>query len=322
MEYQGQTRVPRHLFLAIGSFLGALIVQVSLLAGWASPAGAAVDLRVASVVYGSPLPGPVAGQEFPVVVTIANDGDEIAGPFPVAIWTDSAAEPTDPATADNTKMVDGLAPGTEHEVDVKFYVTYPAVGTYTFWAWADAGGHVSDPDSTNNKFDVLVTASDNLPDLVIDDIVPDNDKPMAGERFTMAVTIKNQGNVEAGPCRLAVWNDNPIPATDATDADQDMDIEGVAAGQTQTVNIAVTYDRPGSYTFRVLADADQGIDEINEHNNGAAITVPIVGYANILTLLHANGMCGAQGAQNLPVLGLISAMGLVCMSSRRKEWSR
>lgn len=268
-------------------------------------AGAGVDLRIESVVQTVPLPGPIVNQPIPLVVTVVNDGSDPAGPFSVAIWKDRTEAPTDIATADNVATVESLSPGSS--LDVKFEVTYGSPGTYTLWVWADANNAVNDSNPANNQYTILLTVSPNLPDLIIDSIVPDTNSPVSGEPFNVAVTVRNQGQVDAGASDLALWKNREVPPMDPDGADEDLAMEAIAGGATRTVSFPVVYDAAGTYRLWVLADANRQMAEIDENNNTGFLDLT-VGASN-----NGNGLkgfCGQQGMGNVPFLGVVGMIGL------------
>lgn len=287
------------------------IVWGVLAAAVAPAAQAGIDVRIASVTQTVPLPGPIVGEPVPVVVKLVNDGDVPAGPFTVSIWKNRTAEPTDPAMADDSKVVEGFSAGEDNSAEVPFEVTYNSSGTYTLWVWADAKQETGDVDPANNKYSILLTVTENWPDLLIEGIVPDTEKPRAGQPFNIVVTVRNQGRVDANGFHLALWKDRLAPPTDPADADAKMAVDGIAAGQTGTASFSVTYDSAGTYRVWLLADADHELTEINENNNAAYIEVPVGPRDAVADFIR--GMCGRQGAEGLPIFGVLSMVGLVGM---------
>ncbi len=76
-----------------------------------------------------------------------------------------------------------------------------------------------------------------------------------------------------------------LPPT-RTGADREAVVDGLAAGQTQTVNFSVVYPSAGTYQLHVMADGNLAQDEINEHNNTASLAVTV-----------GPSGCGSQGAR-------------------------
>ncbi len=290
----------------------AIAAVVLLLA--VSPAGAVIDLRIQFVGYTAPLPGPVAGEAFPLAVTIINDGNETSPSFNVNIWQNLPAAPTSAAGSDQQVTVDSLAPGNANARTVVFDVTYGSPGTYFLWVAADIANAVTEVTKANNIYSVLIPVAISAADLIIESIVPSTDTPEAGTPFTVAVTVKNQGRVATGPFNVAFFKNAATAPTSAAGSDANVAVSGLDAGASTVVNYEATYDASGNYEFWALADSGNAITEADKGNNAAGVTFTI-GDAGSGSSGH--GGCGkGAGAANLVGFYVLCVAGLLVAKGR------
>jgi hypothetical protein len=118
---------------------------------------------------------------------------------------------------------------------------------------------------------ITITPSCPQPDLTVTSIVASNNRAPQGEKVTITATIANAGTAHAGASQTQFSLDGatslglvatpPLPAGDSTLVSVDWQTAGVK----------------GDHTISVLADAAGNVDESDETNNAAALTVLVRG---------------------------------------------
>ncbi|MFC1913652.1 CARDB domain-containing protein [Chloroflexota bacterium] len=96
------------------------------------------------------------------------------------------------------------------------------------------------------------------PDLIIETITWSPQNPSIGDSVTFSVTIKNQGDGEAGSSRVAYYADG-IHLGSAS-------VNSLAPGASTTKTFTWTAEA-GSHTIKAIADSDNNVAESNENNN-------------------------------------------------------
>ena len=117
----------------------------------------------------------------------------------------------------------------------------------------DAGAMANQSQKSN-----VVSLSDTLPDLVIEDITLSPAHPSIGDIVTFTATVKNQGNSTASNFYVDYYIDD--------DHINSSTISSIDPGSTITKTFFWTA-QPGSHTVKVIADSSGKITESNETNN-------------------------------------------------------
>src|SRR5665647_603846 len=121
------------------------------------------------------------------------------------------------------------------------------------------------PDSQISK-DVKVIENQ-LPDLIIENIVPKTSSPQEGKSLDFTVRVKNQGISPSGAALAKYYvNENP---------GQDINIPSISEGKSEPVAFSLTPDqvKVGSMQVKVVVDSGNAVSESNEANN--ELTIPI-----------------------------------------------
>jgi hypothetical protein len=94
--------------------------------------------------------------------------------------------------------------------------------------------------------------------------------PQPGQPFTLHVTIKNQGNADAGAFAVAT-------SFKPGDKYTAVNVPGLGAGQTTIVDLTNTVDGTGTFTVAVVLDLNKQVDEgpAGEANNMPTFTYKI-----------------------------------------------
>lgn len=108
--------------------------------------------------------------------------------------------------------------------------------------------------------------TEDQPDLVVDELLPDRSRPREGERVHFQVTVSNQGTADAGPFKLRLQGDEIF---------QEITVPGLPAGASLALRMGprVTDSKP-LYTVRADADSQGQVDESNEDNNYRIAMLP------------------------------------------------
>jgi subtilase family serine protease len=211
------------------------------------------DLQITNVTF-SP-PSPVPGVPMTANVTVANTGNDVAGPS-VLNW-----RPSWLLGPDLNVQIPGLAVGANITVPIGY--TYPFAGD---WIWtgiftADATNAVAEVNENNNMFLAPVTVQAPFVDLVAVDLQvtpPSLDQDLPA---TALITIRNDGNIRSGPFNVD-WKPSP------TLPDRIVTVAGLDAGQTQVLSIQQTYGASGSQVeTTVTVDSNNQVVESNKTNN-------------------------------------------------------
>lgn len=275
LSYRGRSILPLRTKRSVRWGLAPAWIALLVIVAVAAPVRADLDLRIQFMAFTAPLPGPVVGEAFPVLVTVVNDGSETSPPFSVHLWKNTPSRPTSAAGADEQVTVDGLAPGVANARTIQFDLTYDSPGNYFVWAVIDVDNVVAEFTDDNNSYSMIVPVAASAPDLIIESIVPDVDAPVVGQPFTVAVTVKNQGRLAAGPFNVAVFKNSQAAPTSAAGSDADMPVASLAAGGTAILSFDAVYDAAGEYTFWALADSGRVVTQSDTANDAASVIFTI-----------------------------------------------
>ena len=216
---------------------------------------------------------PKAGQSFTLEVTVRNRGIGPSDSTQLIYYqsTDSTVTPDD--TEVGAVQVSGLdAPGSSTQSVRR--AAPSKTGTYYYGACVEPGSGES--DSTNNSSNgVAVTVPPPPPDLVADTPIVGDGSPMAGQSFTLDVTVRNRGSGPSDSTKLSYYR-----STDGTITHGDSEIgtdtvSGLNPNESGHQSI-LTYapSTPGSYYYGACIDPATGeSDTTNNCSNGVAVTV-------------------------------------------------
>ncbi len=165
---------------------------------------------------------------------------------------------------------------------------------------------------------------------------------VAGQAAQVTVTIANEATAPAGMFRVDIWRDRADAPAGPDGSDSAIILSGVQAGGRTTCTFYVTWHDAGSYNLWALADGDNRLDEVSKSNNTASLQITVVSPGS-QTAPGSDGTgtqpdggagagsgsgtqtdpsnvaggtatgtpgCGAHGAENLPVLGVVSLLVL------------
>ncbi|PQJ95729.1 DUF1566 domain-containing protein [Chromatium okenii] len=117
---------------------------------------------------------------------------------------------------------------------------------------------------TSNK---TVTAVFGTADIKVTAIALTPTSPAANSMVSAAITVKNEGTVNANAGYLDVWSNQPTAQTCGTFGEQWIEIGSIAAGATKTLRVNLQVKDIGNKTIRAFADSWCQTPESKETNN-------------------------------------------------------
>ena len=213
---------------------------------WADPPKP--DLIVQDISVSSPR---VAGQSATITATIKNQGNASAGSFKIRYYVDNQYIGDDTLTF-------GLGAGSSDPETINF--TAATSGNHNIKVVADSGSEISESSESNNtREDTFYWNEPPRPDLIVQDISASTPL-VVGKPATITVTLKNQGNADAGSFKVSYYADNTYIGEDSLTF-------GLGAGSTNKESASFTPTVGGNHTVRVVVDPDNRIQESDETNN-------------------------------------------------------
>lgn len=221
------------------------------------------------------------GESFQVVTRVGNAGDASCGAFRIGIYL--SADET--VTSSDLLLGDRLVPfglGASFSTVASAPVSIPLgtpEGEYTIGALADWQGVVSESDETDNSLNASGVFRVRIPpppapDLVASDVdVIDASPFTSGEVISVAHTVRNQGDLEAGSFRVGIYlsEDEVIDAAEDTLLGTRV-LSSLGIGSSSSANTSVQLP-PGTTTtawrIGVLVDDLGVLAETDEDNNDA-----------------------------------------------------
>lgn len=268
------------------------------------------DLAVTSV---SPaVPSYTAGTTVTVYTVIKNQGNASVGTFIVKLTLESMNS--------QTQTITGLAAGSSQTLTWAFTApTLAATASRSLIVLADSTFAITESNENNNEGLGSLTILGEKPDLMITSLTADANSYKPGERVTITVTVKNNGNIACPAGKLQLAGDEMTT--------QDKDVASLSAGGSQTLSISFTAPSvigEKTYTITATADPDGQIAESNEGNNSRSASFKVSNPLPDLTVTqmqadkneYEEGETGTvtvtiknQGSQNVSNANLKLALG-------------
>ena len=234
------------------------------------PQPARPDLMVTSPAVNDH--GPATGGPFTLSASVRNGGNGDAPATTLRYYRSADAAITTSDTQVGTSAVAELAASGSASQLVD--LTAPATpGTYYYGACVDA---VTDESNTTNNCSGSVKVAILQPDLVVGAPSVSKSDPEAGERFTLWVTVENNGEGESDATTLRYYYSTDTAIT-TSDTEVDTDAIGrLAASGTSSQSVDLTApSTPGTYYYGACVDAvpDES-DTTNNCSTSVQVTVP------------------------------------------------
>ena len=209
----------------------------------------APDLAFETVTW-SPI-DPSPGDKVTLTAYLKNKGSRGAGSFQIYLYVDDEVV--------GYQEVPQLDAGDYVTEDFEWEAT---IGPHTVTLFADGADTVAEGVESNNSETVAFSIP--APDLVIESINWPLGEPSTSSEVTFTVTIRNQGDANAGYSSLSYYVDG----------------EHVASGQISTLEPDTETEDPfstlisqaGPHTIRVIIDEGNQVAESDEGNNEKAVT--------------------------------------------------
>jgi len=238
------------------------------------PSGDQADVVIGKIELSDT--SPQTNQTIQVKVTIGNHGPAAARNFQWGVIpTYSAGGPNNPVGGENITL---LNPGVSKVYAVD--IIYPSAGTYALMAVADLNNTLNDPDPSNNRNDINVTVSSGAAvapnqkpkaDLKITNVTASNLTPTVNEDVKISATVFN-----AGPdvVKNLTWAIYYMYAENA--AFQPVERGTLAQlnpNDDAFISARVKYTEAGTYKVKVIADAENKVDD--PFQGGGEITIKV-----------------------------------------------
>ena len=258
--------------------LTALLGLVLGLLGQGS--GGLPELHLQKIVLEPPSPV-VRGQAVAVHAWVMNTGGRPAGEFKVEFFYRPRGGES--WISFYLVVVPNLPPSRQEALEIKddgraimFDTAGLEPGTYEIRVVADSNDQIPEEDETNNELVTTLTVLPSrlgMPDLQPVALEINPPSPTSGQLVVVSVELRNTGDKDAGPFRVAFLVDG-----------QEFDsatLEGLAAGASVLAQGALDpYAlslEPGSHKLLVIVDADDRVEEQDEANNELAASLTIQG---------------------------------------------
>ena len=240
------------------AWTGRLII-LSLLAGFfASALTPAIDGRALAstgpdlVIYSiswSPQ-APAIGDTMTFTAIIKNQGDSQAGPSRIAYYIDNNQL--------NSAYVNQINAGA---TATDTFTWKAKAGEHVVKAMADFDDRVAETNEDNN--DKTFAFSVLAPDLVVEEISWTPESPSIDQKVIFTVTVKNQGNKNAGASSVNFYIDGSLLGT--------RNVPWLEAGDNATATYTLSAT-PGSHAIQAVADSLHQVNESDETNNDTTVT--------------------------------------------------
>jgi subtilase family serine protease len=224
---------------------------------------------------------PSDGQPVTVTVTVLNEGPRSASTVEVKFVdaTDGGEQPIG-----DVQVIGGIPSGGSATAQVT-YDTTGKQGERLIRVVADPNNLVVETNETDNQAEQTLTVAPPseepaiLPNLVITSgsLAYTPTTPVSGDWVTLTISVTNSGEGEASGVVVRVTDttgEEPMPVG------EEQTIPSLAAGAVATVTVPYsTTGITGTRTLSVAADPDGAIEESNETDNEATLTIPLGGEA-------------------------------------------
>ncbi|MDP3879744.1 MAG: CARDB domain-containing protein [Dehalococcoidales bacterium] len=211
----------------------------------------APDLIIQSITW-SP-DEPVVGETVTFSITIKNQGKAGTGSSILELYVGNFYS--------ESQDVQALAAGSSV---TKTFAWSANTGSHAVKAAIDPQNRVVESDESNNE--KTITFSDAPPpDLVIQGIAWSPPEPSPGEKMSLGVIIKNQGQGISSDFHVAYYVDDILVTL--------VPVRSLAYGATENRTFSWIVEA-GTHFLRVVADANSVVAEDNETNNEATVIYP------------------------------------------------
>ncbi len=194
---------------------------------------------------------PSPGKPKTIGISVINNGAASSGETKLMLYIDGR-----PAREWD---IPGLSGG---ESDYKSYTWIPILeGSAEIKAVVDENNQVTESDEENNEKTATITvAIDFLPDLIIEDIVPETEGEL-GKPLNLILKVKNQGTFASEEAVAEYYINGTAPDQEG------INIPALPAGTGADVSFSLIPDREGQMEVKAFIDSGKSVYESNEDNN-------------------------------------------------------
>ncbi len=166
-----------------------------------------------------------------------------------------------------TKTISSLSPKAKSTITYRYTLPLNLKGTVVFKAVADPDNTIVESNENNNSAEINAQINQAIIDLVVDSVKTSVNKPKVGQKVSIQVKVRNNGNTKATNVKLNVYlgDNNHLSSPNFTIIISSINKTSVASKSfswTIPNNISAT-----NYPIRAVVDPDNSIVESNELNN-------------------------------------------------------
>jgi len=212
----------------------------------------ASDMKITPVAY-------KGGDKITLSAKVANLGNTKATNIKVDFYFGSAKV--------YTKTLTSLSAKSKTNIIYQYTIPVNLSGSVIFKVVVDENNTIVESNENNNSAEITTNVNQAIIDLVIDSVKTSVNKPKVGQKVSIQVKVRNNGNVKAANVKINVYlgDNNNISAPNFTDIISSINKNAVASKSfswTIPNNISAT-----NYPIRAVVDPDNSITESNELNN-------------------------------------------------------
>lgn len=193
-------------------------------------------------------PDPRANDRIRFAVEIGNEGLAVEDPFEVAFDVDEER-------IDSVQIDELPSDGVRNITSVAWNATE---GDHNVTVTLDPEDQLAEVDRRNNQHHRLLTVGEPKPDLTVLSAGLNDSLAREGDPVTVQANLENAGSRDAAAFSVAAAIDGEEIGTTRLD--------GLAAGDQTTIDVAEWTASSGSHELAVQVDADDEIDEASENN--------------------------------------------------------
>jgi len=209
----------------------------------------APDLTLEAVTW-SPI-DPSPGDKVTLTAYLKNKGSRGAGSFQIYLYVDDEVV--------GYREVPQLDAGAYVTEDFEWEA---AIGPHTVTLFADGADTVAEGVESNNSETVAFSIP--APDLIIESINWPSGEPSTSSEVTFTVTIRNQGDANAGYSSVSYYVDGEyVASSQISTLEPDAETEE---------SFSTSISQAGPHTIRVIIDEGNQVPESDEGNNEKAVT--------------------------------------------------
>lgn len=203
------------------------------------------DLIINSLDYSE---NPSPGESQTIRISVKNQGTASSEKTKLVLYIDGNPE----REWDLHKLSEG-------ETNYDSYTWIPtSEGSVEIKAVVDEGNLITESDETNNEKTVTaIVAEDFLPDLIIEDIVPESEG-VVGKPLNLILKVKNRGTSASEEAKAEYYINGTAPGQNG------INVPALSAGEEKDVTFSLIPDREGEMEVKAIIDSGTSVYEGDE----------------------------------------------------------